>query len=218
MDNDFKTMTEVVLHIEEVTVIDLLQHVVGLDDKYLDALKPAPEGIYLQGSLEPIVSLTNPGYWADTKELITDFAKALKSKQADIVNMHGDVMLSRADMHKKARFLKPEPTLPATAIKAAVAVVQTYLNNLCRHTRTNICKYRLEQLVRESHMTVIEKDEFTVAFEKLIDQVQDFVGRNRFNLFCTKLRGGQLIIEMGVDFRIMEWYQQKFEKEQPDED
>lgn len=214
--SDYKTLADVLLRVDGVLVIDLLQHVVTLEEHpYMQSFEEPPAGIYLIGSLDPIICDRKPGFYSETGQLVVDYKHALEGND-HITSQDGTVVLSKKILRSRARFFKTEPTIPATAVKAAVSVIKRYLSILCRHGCNMLASYRLENLVKLDYRELIEKDEYMIAFEKLIDQVAEFVGDDVWCIYYSRLRGCQLVIEKGIDFRIYEYYRMKFEKEEAD--
>lgn len=217
MKTDFKNLTEVLEHVEETIVIDLLQHAVSLEeDPYLIALKDPVPGVYITGDLEPIINFNNIYYrkqqFGSKSGLIKNFEQVITACD-DIVNEHAGLVLTHRNIKTKKRFLNPAPTVPAMAIKAAISVVQRYLNTLSHHMRYAGNTYRLENLIQDKYVSLIEKDEYLHAFEKLLDTVAEFVGKDHWNLYFYKLKGTSMIVTKGVDWRIYDWYRIQFEKE-----
>lgn len=212
MHDDFKSITEVLNHNKEVTVIDILSHVMSLDeDPYLKALVPPAEGIYLLGSIDPILYKDRMYYEMKTGKSI-EFAKILKIND-DIVDETGRIIVSLKDLKTKARFFKHEPSVPSVGIKIAIAVVTRYLGTLCRHTRHVHDRIRIDKYVRPEYQEMVDKEEFVHGFERLLDLVTDFVGRDTWNIYFYKLRGTSLVIEKSVDWRVYRYYETRFEEE-----
>lgn len=217
--SDFRNMTEVLNHVEKTIVIDLIPHVVALDSdpRLIEALYEPDQGIYLIGSVEPLVRLTGTYFtrreWESTRRPIQqkDTVEDLLALQDDILDYKGDILITLKDLTLKRRFFKNQPTVPSIGIKAAICVIEQYLVSVSRHSNRFHPCYRLEKLVDPSKGSkLIETDEYMHGFERLLDIVTEFVNGNHWNLYFTHLRGTSLVIQQGIDYRIFKYYQDQF--------
>lgn len=219
---DFKSMTDVLLYVKGALVIDLMPHVMAVDeDPFLKALVKPPEGLYLVGSIEPLVEKGKAYYprsqFPTAAQPIQDL-HTLSSLKDDIVNTNGDIVLTLRDLITKSKFIKKEPTVPVTALKAAVSVVEQYLTSVSRNSKRSHPRYRLEFLVKETYHDLIIDDEYMKVFKKLLNEVSDFVADDTFNMYYTKIKGTSLIIEKGIDFRIHCYYEDLFKSQETPEE
>lgn len=216
-----KTLAEVLEQTKEVIVIDLLDHVTSIEEQYLNALVEPIEGIYVTGSIEP---LFKPDQTYCMKELINagdlsiiPYNKILSSK-SDILDRNGNLVITARDLFLKKKFLNTKPSVPAVAIKAALAVVDDYVTSVCRKANRNRC-YNLYSLVKpEYHSSMVSKDEFMHVFERLLDQVMKFIGNDTWNIYFVKTKGTSLIIEKSVDWRVYRYYEDLFKAEENNEE
>lgn len=230
---DFKNMAEVAGYNEETLVLDLLQHAMALDDEpYVKALVPADKGLYLLGSVEPLLRDSEKYYYQSQmspdplKPGIYNFDNALPIKDLgkvskypdDVVDVHGKVVLTARDIRSKGKYFRTEPTVPSTAIKMAITVVQRYLGTLCRHTSHIHTNYRMETLVKEEYSYLIDNDEYMHAFERLLDQVMHFVGKDTWNIYFCSIKGNSLIINKSLDWRIYRYYELTLTEQEQEEE
>lgn len=216
MKHEPKNMNELLTYVEEVAVIDLLTHAMSLDEGMRDALNEPPEGLYLVGSIEPIMAVGRAYFprsqWNNPKAIIRDFSKITDIKE-EIINSNMETVLTVRDLVTKSRFFRNEPTIPVMAMKAGIGIVEQYLSSICRHSRRTHPTYRLEYLVKNEHRNLVDSDEYMHSFEKLLDQVMEFVGDDNWCYYFTKIKGSSLIIEKGIDHRIFKFYENLFKAE-----
>lgn len=248
--SDFRSITEVLNHVEKMVIIDLIPHVLLLNERpnLLDALKPPTQGVYVVGSIEPIVR-SDGWYFANVPGTIERLpiqvpinVANLSALKADITDERGKMVLQAKDLITNARFFRDEPSVPVTALKAAIATVEQYLFAVSRHNRRMHPTYALEYLIKQEHIqptfdvdmrgnetgqptiedvvrnpTILDTDEYMHAFEHLLDQVTDFVDGKHWNFYFTKVKGTSLILEQGIDYRIYKYYQAEFDKKAKEE-
>lgn len=219
--SDFKNMTEVYNHVEQALVIDLMEHVTTMDMTYQEALVDPPAGIYITGSIEPIL-LQDRKYFVrsayqDPKVPGINL-KDIFDIKGDIVNEGGDVVLSFKDILQKKKFINFEPTVPVTALKVAVGIVEQYIISSCHHSKRSHPTYRLEYLVKPQYQDMVINDEYIQQFARLRDRVMDFIRDDRWQVYYTRLRGTSLIIEKGLDYRVCCYYEHLFKSQEPVED
>lgn len=212
--HDFQDLNAVINYVKEAIVIDLMDHVMAIDeDPYLIALNEPPEGIYLAGSIEPIIEKGKMYYpkalYPNPRSKITDFSK-IRDLKDDVVNADGEIVLRYKDYVTKPRFFKTEPTVPSVALRAAVSVVEQYLISAASHSKRSHPRYRLEYLVKPEFQNLVIEDKYILAFKNLLEKVKTFVGEDTWHMYFTKVKGTSLIIEKGIDFRIYRYYEDEF--------
>lgn len=217
---DFYTLNQVIGYSKEALVVDLLDHVMALDDQYLSALIEPHQGIYLVGGLSPIFP-HNHQYWVKHQprdpELAIPWDKLLLMRE-DIVDKDGQVVITRKDMLTKAKFMRNEPSIPVVGVKMAIAISQHYLNAKCRHNRFNFHQYKIDDLVKPAFEWMIHKEEFLHGFKKLLDMIDAFIKDDDSHIYFYKVKGTSMVIEKGVDYRILRYYEDKFARENMERD
>lgn len=219
---DFKNLSEVLNYVKEATVIDLMSHVMSLDDEpFLKALVEPTEGLYLIGSIEPFIDKSKVYYpkafHGDPAMQIKDFSK-LAALKDDIVNANFETVITYRDLVLKSKYIKKEPTVPVTALKVAISIVEQYLTSISRFSKRKHPKYRLEYLIKQEYQYLVITDEYMHAFENLLDQVMAFVGDDHWNIYFTKIKGTNLIIEKAIDYRIFTFYQNHFASQEAEDE
>ena len=105
--------------------------------------------------------------------------------------------------------LTTEPRLPVKGCEAAIATVLGFLNQLCKYTHIPSKRYQLENLVKPEYYKLIQTEEFENAFHDLYMEVMSFIGNDQWSYYYFKVKGTTLILEKGLDFRIVEWHKQQ---------
>lgn len=217
---EFKNLNEVLESIESVFVIDLLHHALSLEEQpYLGALVEPEEGLYLPGSIDPILRKRVKYYFR------SDYAKGITIKtfdnifdrKEDILDDNGVIVISQNHLRLKKKYITEQPTIPSVAIKVAISVALKFLNGLSRYTNINISPYHLHRFIKPEFSELIEREEYDHAYEELLDELSDFVGKDTWNMYFFKIRGTNLIIEKSVDYRIYKFYEQLFVDQSDDE-
>lgn len=215
---DFKSLTDVLAHVEEVCVIDLLDHAVTMDEECQKALVPAPKGLYLVGAMDPIlyegttyyakadVVVTGDVYDFANSKPLTDFSRLIK-KPDDVYDLSGKLIISKKQLAARARFLKMEPTLPIMGMKMAMAIVKKYLSTLCRHTSYIHDQTKIRDLIRPEMLDRYDSEEYMDSFTRLIDQLDGFIGNDYWNMYWFKMKGTSMVVLKGVDWRVYRYYQ-----------
>lgn len=206
--------------VKDVVIIDLFKHAIALDPELTQALVEPEEGIYLRGSVEPFISRKHqyytratygaPGKTKDISDLaIKDFSIILDLRE-DLLDESGNVVLPAQSIRKYRKYMSLKPDMPVTAIRLARQLVLDYLSHLCPYTRT-VMRWSLITFIKEDKQHLFYDDAFECAFEKLLDEVDTFVGDDNWFYYFNKIQGTSLILEKTVDIRIYEWHKRKYE-------
>lgn len=139
---------------------------------------------------------------------------AIPSMGDDIYDAAFNLVMSGRDLRRLSRHFKKMPTIPAMAVRMAIGITQKMVSTMCRHSSNGYTRYRPDRLVKPEHIELINSDEYMHAFESLLDEVQAFIGKDHWNFYTYRIRGGTLIIQKGLDWRVAEYYRMKFEREE----
>jgi len=193
------------LDASEVLVVDLLSEVMRWDeDPYIVGLVEAEHGIYLPGSVEPVMRLG--GQYRTTKGfMITDFDQIYSLKDP-IVDQDGEIVITPDKLRKLKRYITTTPQTPATAVKVAISIINNYLYNLSQYTSTPRGPYKLERLVKDEYEHLIHEEAYDILMDDLIMSIQSWVGKDQHFIYFTKTVGTTLVIEKTIDFRVYDWY------------
>lgn len=212
---DFKNISEVYRHVDEVLVIDLLSHAYSLSDELAQTLIEPPQGLYLPGNAEPLFAKSKKYYRKSEfgkggKPYDVFDAKTLLKAKDDIVDSDGKGIMRWENVLTISRFLTPEPSIPVTAVRMAASIVQRYLHTLCRRVNHPSTITRIENLVKREDQYRIDHDEYTIAFDHLTSEIARFVGKDHWCVYFHVLKGTSMIVEKGLDWRIIKYYENEF--------
>ena len=217
MAGEYKNAHDVLTCVHDVLVLNMLDYAIRLETElnirnHDDIFLPSPNGLYFTGNIEPFmvegkVYYPRSQFGKTSAQLKT--IKDFKTCNDDIVNANNEVVFRLIDKKLKAKYIKEEPTIPVNTIKACIAVVLNYVNNLCPVMKRKSTSYHLEQLIKSSHHSLIHEYLFETILEDLLDTVMDFVDNDTWSMYFHKVKGTTLIIEKGADYRIYEWYLSK---------
>ncbi len=227
--HDFTSMTEVINHVEAVTILDLMDSITTLDEKFMVALIEPPAGLYLHGSIEPFIDFSKRYYLRSDhgheekfiRELFSegiDYRATLASFKQDILNERGDVAVSHRDLVTKAKFINTTPSVPVSALKAAIAVVEQSLTSFCWHSKRSHPQYRLEYLVKPEYRDMVVNDEIVDAFTPIQKKLMDFIGDDQMHIYFTKVKGTNMVIEKAIDWRIYKYYEMTFKAQEENQE
>lgn len=226
---DFKSLTDVLAHVEEVCVIDLLDHAMTIGEDCQKALVPAPKGLYLVGSMDPVlyegvtyyaksdVVVNGDVYDFANSQPIKDLSKLIK-KPDDVYDATGKLVITKKQLMARSRFLKTESTLPVVGMKMAMAVVKKYLSTLCRHTSYIHDQARIRELIKPEFLDQYDTEEFMDNFTRLLGQLDTFIGNDYWNMYWFKMQGTSMVVLKGVDWRVYRYYQMTLPESDPDEE
>ena len=55
------------------------------------------------------------------------------------------------------------------------------------------------------------KENYPTAFDSVINRVDEFIGKDKHHLLTMRMNDTELIIEKGLDYRVVEYYRGIFE-------
>jgi len=201
----------------EMTLIDMLPYVVEWDDDpYLNALVAPPVGIYLPGSVEPVLH-SNGKYYPQSKlgeeaHLITDLTQIYNVTEP-IVDKNGIVLTTPDKLRRLKRYITTQPQVPAMAIKVACSIAIAFINNLSIYTRSPRNTYHLSRLVSDQHFDLIATEAYENLLDEMLLSLNAFVGKDRHHIYFTRLKGTSLVVEKTIDFRVYDWYRMQQSKD-----
>lgn len=228
---DYKSFYEVLSAIESVLVIDLSKYARALSPAVLEESLPGPEGLYFSNSVEPIYSFTNP-FTGAQQGLVSATQMEIDHTVCDILTyddfLNANQPVYRGDMTDKegrpkllcrnpraiSRFIKSSPGELFTGVNLLKIEVWNrllYRDSLCLPV-SNLPSSDLSEmtyLTREGFD--IYKDNYPTRFDAVINRVDEFIGKDKHHLLTMKMNDCELIVEKGLDYRVVEYYRQIFE-------
>ena len=195
--------------VQKSLLIDLHDHVYGINPTILGMLEVPEEGIYFKNSIQPLM-VESQVYFKASKfgrysDRIIDFKEVFNLNE-DVLDKDGNTVISKKELRARRRYLTMEPELPITAVHLAVNMVNEYLSILAPYAKCGRIK-RQEWFVKEEYHYVIEEDLFESVFERLMSEVYTFVGDDTWHIYFTRMINATLVIEKVVDYRIFRYHE-----------
>lgn len=218
MHHEPSTLSELLRSNKQTYLVDLLEYSLLFEDEpFKSALLPSPKGLYLVGEIDP--RLTTDKVYFDPVGLeqgvpFTGLEAILESSNA-VLNESGQVLIPKSSPQYKKKFWSTEPSVPSGALKLIKALIGEHIGSVCRHTRCSVATYHsgAYNYIRPEMTQLLESGQMAELIEKLFDEVNLFIGNDIWHIYFWDLKGTTLKIEKTVDFRIYEYYRQKFEAE-----
>ena len=234
MAKTYRNFNELARVVKETLVVDLAPHALNLNPELKATLIDEEPGIYISNLLNPIFPADGEYFLVDRvdsvkygllknnpqglipltfKDLFNHiFNNGPPIGPGHIFNQKTGTVTKRTVFEHIKPMLRPAPQISVRAIEAGLATVVSYLNNLCRYTCVLSKQYVLETLVKPEFKHVLEKNDFEAAFDDLHLQINQFVGNDTWCQYQYRLNGTSLIVEKGLDFRIMDWHRKKIQE------
>lgn len=222
MPKMYSNITDLYKEIREYKLIDLVPYVSRLDESLVNTLLDPPAGLYIPGSIEPLFEtairyslVDNEGRELKanitTDEILADVRKVKLLPPGNLANNERNFLCKRANYERVKRHLSTTPQIPIKGCEAAIATVVSYLNSLCEYTCVVAGRYELSKLLKPEFQYLVNTEEFERVFHPLYNEVVKFVGNDTWCNYHYRVRGTVLIIEKGLDFRIIEWHRTQIE-------
>ncbi len=225
MTTEYKNIADMQREVTGYLMIDLTPHVLSieLDGMLNSAFEPPNPGLYLPGSFQPLFRAENKYFLADSAkarplkvdidDIVADVALKTPLPPGDFYNVRDrKFYLDRMKYQRMRPMLKTQPTLHVRGYEAAVAVVVAYLNKLNRFTNVPVHLYELDLIVKPEGHRLIANESYENAFNDLLISVSRFVGKQTWCWYYYKVMGTTLVIERGIDYRIMQFHLKELEQ------
>jgi len=214
MSKIYTSIMDLYNEIVECKIIDLIPHAVGIAPNLLAALNDPRPGLYMPGSIQPIFEkgevytlIQKRGVIQITfDDIMKDFINDKRLPGGDFFHEKMKFRLRRSQYERVKPYFITNPNIPVKGCEVAIATVVGYLNTLSPHTNVAAYNYQLPLLVKEESHYLLDQESYEIAFDELFLEVRDFVGRDSWNLYFYRVLGTTLIIEKGLDFRIVDWH------------
>jgi hypothetical protein len=187
-----------------VLVVDLMDYIRELIEKYEHIFKEPEPGVYLVGEATPILKSTE-FYYSESSFKTQTFITSLDGLEEAILDEDGATIIPTYIMRRKARMLSNKPTLPVRAIQIAFETIQDQIDEMLPHTPAREYGAAVKEHVQSEFHSIVSDGYIEASLTKLIHEVTMFVGCDVWNLYYFKLQKTNLIIEKGVDYRIFAW-------------
>lgn len=216
----YSCFSKVVAEVRDMCVLDLAQYTTRLPERYRRCLKAEPEGVYIYGSLEPIL-VFNQGLvyytysqWQTQPQVpnIQNFGEFINAKEP-VVDQNGRLITQRP--YQFRNHFKAHCQYNYSAIYLAFITAWETLKTLHRNTHptTNV---RITSLNIDNYVHSELLNEFDEADQPglgaLIEHIMAFIGRDICNVYHLRLKNTTLYLEKGNDFRVIEYYRYIFDQ------
>lgn len=228
---DYKSFFDVLAVVESVLVIDLSKYAKALPPVVLEESIPSPEGLYFSRSIEPIYSFVNPhtgnqqglvsAHQAEINPTVCDILSyedfincAEPVYRGDTVGRDGKLKLFCRSPRAVSKFFTSTPGelyTGANLLKIEVWNRLLYRDSLCLPI-SNLPPSELDEssyLTREGRE--LYRENYPSSFDAVINRVDEFIGKDIHHLLTMRINDCELIIEKGLDYRVVEYYRQIFE-------
>lgn len=228
---DYKSFYDVLSVTEEVLVIDLSQHARAIPPAVLEEALPGPPGLYFTNSVEPVYSFVNvrngqpQGLVSATQrekdptccDILSydDFINTTEPVfRGDMTDKDGNLKLFCRNPLSVMKYFKPTPGDLYTGVhllKIEVWNRLLYRDSLC----LPISSLSSEELSEHTYLTKegveIYKDNYPIRFDSVVNRVDEFIGKDKHHLIRMRVNDCELIVEKGLDYRVVEYYRNIFE-------
>ena len=133
----YHSLIDVTTEVKGLFTANLAEFTVGLPEAYLEMLKPAPEGIYVPGSIEPTLNFRTQQYY--TEQAYRMGKSADVQNYSDLLKVNGRVFDSQGKMvlytspSRTQQVYRPYPTVNWAAIHCAYIEVWDFFLKALRH-------------------------------------------------------------------------------------
>jgi hypothetical protein len=179
---------------------DTIENVCG------DALADPPEGIYLFGRLDPVMTEGHQYYWKEKNELqpVTD----INVVESSVYDSHGKCVIPGRYMREKAKFLSNSPMMPYRGLYITKHLIDNQINSFISWRRGSGAT--LTDLIGKHFKDTVELTDEQIdliesCYGQLRHELSNFLGLNTWSMFFTKLQTTSMHVQRGMDWRAWEW-------------
>lgn len=237
----YKTFGDVIKDIKDVAAINLKEIVAHMSKELIDTFVPEPDGLYLSGSVDPVLNFDLHDYVDENNNPVIDLESFKKAKL--VYQVFRSRRSTKEKEHRKIctvtplilKNIKSSSDLNWTGVNVCVAEAyaffshmpssrfgiqslsdfETTLSNFIKEGRMSYPRYtdnlNPQELDLINNLTYYE-EERRCFIHKLNERIEDFTGDDIFSTFRLRRSSMTLYIERGLDFRIIEYYRPKFEE------
>lgn len=231
--SDFTNYTDALTHRVDALTLDVVSDSLMLEEPFLKKLVDAEEGLYIPGTLHPVFYKKKRYYRArdivftpgpGAKSFKIENAKSiedLNTLKKDFDDIYDDTMTLVIDSNKLrriAKFLSDKPSVPVVPVRLAIGAISKKISQYSRSHVTTPRNYDPTNLIRPEYLSEFDQDDEMVAFPYLMDKVTSFIADDLWNIYSVDVKGTAVVITKGLDWRILEYYRMKFEKENKDQE
>lgn len=177
-------------------------------------IDPSP-GLYLPQSIDPIIKLSDELYPRSKRGIPEYQFKSpieIKDSKETVVTIDGTVVFTLTQIKRYSKFMSDKPFMNVIALKIAKIIADNYLSNMCPISKGRKGIRSISHLIKEEYRDGFNEDEFENIFSSMLAAISEFVGRDIWHIYFTKLSGTQLAIDKTVDYRVYWWHQDQHDK------
>lgn len=214
MAKNYTTISALMREVISIKLVDLVQYAVMIPPNLLDTLEECADGLYLPCAIEPVFKrsesyiLSHEGKESVVtfEQIVQDAAGITPLPMGDFYTSNRKAYMMRRPFERIKKHLKLTTHIPVKGCEVVIAVVIDYLNSLNDRISISSNTYNLGRLVKSQFHELLEKNTFECALDDLILDLMQFVGNDSWNYYHYRISGTTLIIEKGLDYRIVQWH------------
>lgn len=197
-------------------MISIMNEATQIQCAYHDQLVLPPSGLYAAGQLNPCLVSDKVYYEEVLHNGVTTLQpiQDINTVKNAIYDQHHQIVLNKFQVINKDKWLKPYPTVPATALKIVYYLLQLHFDSICpyksfNHNTTD----KILRLLKPGCEDLYHSGELENVVQNLFSRVSDFIRTDNWNIYFQKFIGCDVLIEKMCDYRIYDWYLIKEEAE-----
>ena len=199
------------LQVYESYHIAIMDTAYNLERTYGSYMKPNPEGIYMIGSIDPVVPKGMRVYTNSGKQILT--IEQFMQTNESIRNQDGRLLISAAMMARKSEVLFFGPTVPAQGLRMILTFSDYVISRRLQWIRSYAAQEQAILNLIEPGEEVLFTDGMLDAYcDKIVAQLDDIVIGSEWCHFNVRLMNCDLCVEKGVDHRIYEYHRMEYER------
>jgi hypothetical protein len=196
-----------------------------IEQECIDFLRPAPKGIYSINRVEPVM-VDGIEYFTKkikngklVKTVVSNLGNLTECIYTEVFSKNGSpegvdkVVIPKAFMLNKEKYLSSEPILPYRGIKLVKDLANVQIDNFIRYPSS---RQHVEDLIQKNLIALDENllDQITCDIKHIYssteEELNSFLGRHNWNLYFIRTENTELKIERSIDWRAFE-YERKME-------
>ena len=201
---------------EEILVVSLRDQAFHLHTQMGDKLKPNPEGIYVRGKLFPIIVPKDKLFLLDSGKPIE--YKDLNEVNEGVCDQQGKLLISKEIMKMKHKLLSYSGFYPVSALQVLKANVDLNVRRYCRFAAPFTNESVAVSYLKPEYRDLLSSGFFDDYTSEVLNQAFEFISKDTWRIYFTKVMADSLYIERSVDYRIYDWTKTQYDKLHPDND
>lgn len=201
----------------------MLQIIHSLNCNLLDILEEDTNDLYLRGNTQPIlhengIYFTESNYYALIRHIsettspiinydsyrLKDF-KTIISKPETIFDQTGNIVITATDLINYNKLLIVGSNLPIIGLRLVETIITEHLLQSLKKI-TVFRNYDLYNLIKPEYHYVINENILPEMFDKLLTQIDNWIGDDIWYMCFTKITSTTFIIEKICDYRVWDWH------------